>query len=367
MLDLVDARPLDLPREAEQARPRRAVRPDRRVRLGSDPEHLEDVDQRLHVVDRGRLAEHAVGHRERRLVPRLPALALDRVEQGGLLAADVRPGAPAELDVERRASAHDVLAEEAVAPRLADRVLEAFGRQRILPSDVDEASLRPAGEPRDRERLHDGEGILFHHDPVLEGARLGLVGVADHVARPDGLVGDGLPLHPGGERGPAASEELRVGHRGDHRLRSHLVGRPERLVAPVRAVVVDRRGIDESGASEEPETLAAPSVRRLGCADTPGAHDRGVGSHDRVHGGSRRATERHLGSARSLREDGRRLLAHPQTGRPDPCPTARVAALRPCVRLQLLTEGEAARPLGRRGRRRRARRSRGRSSTLNIA
>ena len=120
------------------------------------------------------------------------------------------------------------------------------------------------------------------------------------------------------------------------------MGRPERLVATVRPVVVDRGGIDDPGAAEEPETLAAAAVRRLGRADAPGAHDRGVGRHHRVHGGSRRAAERHLGSARSLREDGRRLLAHPETGRPDPCPTARVASLRPGVRLQLLAEGEPA-------------------------
>ena len=151
VLDLVHAGSLDLPRETEQPGARGAVGPERGIRPCPDPEDLQDVDQGLDVVDRRGPAEDPVRDRERRLVPRLAALALDRVEQGGLLAADVRAGAPAELDVERRPSAHDVLAEEAVVARLRDRVLEALGRQRVLPSDVDEAPLRATGVARDRQ------------------------------------------------------------------------------------------------------------------------------------------------------------------------------------------------------------------------
>ena len=88
-----------------------------------DPQDLQDVDQRLDVVDAGRLAEHASLHGERRLVPRLAALALDRVEQRRLLAADVGAGAPPKLDVEGEPLAHHVVAEEPVATSLRDGVI----------------------------------------------------------------------------------------------------------------------------------------------------------------------------------------------------------------------------------------------------
>ena len=51
------------------------------------------VAQRLDVVDQRRSVVQALDRRERRLQPRVAALALQRVEQPGLLAADVGAGA----------------------------------------------------------------------------------------------------------------------------------------------------------------------------------------------------------------------------------------------------------------------------------
>ena len=101
-LDLVGARPRDVAGQAEQLRPGRALRADRGVRLAAHPRMQRDVGQRLDVVDDRRLAEQADLDRERRLVARLAALALDRFEERRLLAADVGAGAAPELDVEAR-------------------------------------------------------------------------------------------------------------------------------------------------------------------------------------------------------------------------------------------------------------------------
>ena len=103
---------------------------ERRAALEEDARH---VGQRLDVVDDRRLAEQAGLHRERRLVPRLAAMPFDRVEDRGLFAADVRAGAAADLDVEGEAAAEDVRAEEAVAPGLVDRVLDALGASGYSP------------------------------------------------------------------------------------------------------------------------------------------------------------------------------------------------------------------------------------------
>ena len=78
----------------------RALGADRRERRAAVEHDRRDVDQRLDVVDDGRLAEQPDLDRERRLVARLAALALDRLEERRLLAADVGAGAAPDLDVE---------------------------------------------------------------------------------------------------------------------------------------------------------------------------------------------------------------------------------------------------------------------------
>ena len=98
--------------------------------------------------------------RERRLVARLAAVALDRLEERRLLAADVGAGAAAELDVEGEARAQDVVAEEARARApAAMRVRERARRERVLAADVDEAALAAGGEAGDRHRLDHRERV----------------------------------------------------------------------------------------------------------------------------------------------------------------------------------------------------------------
>src|SRR5207344_2386605 len=128
------------------------------------------VYERLDVVDPGGLAEDAALDGERRLVAWLAALALDRVEQRGLLAADVRARTPPELDVEREPLPHHVGPKEPVCVRLVDRVLEPRGRLWVLAADVDEPALRAGRVAGDRQRLEHGERVVLHQHAVLERA-----------------------------------------------------------------------------------------------------------------------------------------------------------------------------------------------------
>ena len=155
------------------------------------------------------LAEEALLDREGRLVARLAAQALDRVEEGRLLAADVGAGAAADLDVEGEALAQDVGPEQARGARRGDGASSALGRQRVLAPDVDVAALAAGGVGRDGHRLDEGEGVLLHEDTVLEGPGLGLVGVADEVVRARRLLATASHLRPAGKGGAAAALELR--------------------------------------------------------------------------------------------------------------------------------------------------------------
>src|SRR4029077_6381901 len=87
---LVNARPADVSGEAEQARAGGFGRAGAGERSAAFDEDVEDVDQRLDVVLQRRLPEQARLYREWWFVPRLSPLPFDRVEQCGLLAADVR-------------------------------------------------------------------------------------------------------------------------------------------------------------------------------------------------------------------------------------------------------------------------------------
>jgi len=80
--------------------------------------------KRLGVVDGGRFAVQTVTCRERRLEPGLALLALDRLQQPGLLAADIGAVAVVGMQFEREIGAEDVLAQIAGRTRLVQRLLE---------------------------------------------------------------------------------------------------------------------------------------------------------------------------------------------------------------------------------------------------
>src|SRR5204863_8635954 len=117
------------------------------ISVAEDEEH---VGERLHVVDRRRLAEEPELDRERWLVARLATLALDRLEERRLLATDIRAGTSPELDVEAPAAARDVGAEEPGLPRGLDRVLDARLRERVLAADVEIGTRGARREAFDR-------------------------------------------------------------------------------------------------------------------------------------------------------------------------------------------------------------------------
>ncbi len=96
-----------------------------------------------------------------------------------------------------------------------------------------------------RHRLDHANGSSSMTIAVLEGARLGLVGVADQVVRPDRLRGRPPPTCARSgrrrRRGRAASTRS---PRGSRPAGPSVERAPQRLVAAVGAVVVEALGID---------------------------------------------------------------------------------------------------------------------------
>src|SRR4029077_14782933 len=105
---------------------------DARVSSTAAADNFRNIDERLDVIYNGRLAEQASLGGERRLVARLAAVALNRIEQRGLFAANVRARASAQLDVKAKALAQDVIAQQSISTSLVDGVPQPLGGQRIL-------------------------------------------------------------------------------------------------------------------------------------------------------------------------------------------------------------------------------------------
>ena len=148
------------------------------------------VGERLDVVDDGGLQVEALGGgEERRLEARHAAVALEALDERGLLAHDVGAGAPVEHDVDGEVGAEDVLADVAGGVGVVERLGDALLGQGHLAAHVEErlgGADRVAG---DEHALDELVRVLLHEEPVLVGAGLGLVAVHHEVARPHARAG----------------------------------------------------------------------------------------------------------------------------------------------------------------------------------
>src|SRR5580704_15174956 len=101
-------------------------------------ENWDEVRERLHVVDDGRHPIESRDRRKGRLEPGLAALTFQRVEQTGLLAADVCAGAAMHGHFEIVTAAANVLADVPRVACLVERRAEYLVAALELAADIDE-------------------------------------------------------------------------------------------------------------------------------------------------------------------------------------------------------------------------------------
>ena len=200
---------------------------------GAELEHLRHGRDRLDVVDQRRRRVETGDRRERRLRARLAALAFERLEQAGLLAADVRAGAAVQDD-------RDAV-EQVGLVHFVERGADDLELGEVLAADVDEDVLRADRVRGDQAALDQPVRNAQHDLAVLERPRLRLVGVHRQVRRLRRVARDEARLAARGEERAAAAAQVRVEQLLDHLLRLHLARRLELHVA-ARGAVVDERG-----------------------------------------------------------------------------------------------------------------------------
>lgn len=241
--DLKDARAVDIARHADELRANRLAAATGGVDARIVEQKVRHERQRLDIVEAGRAGEDAADLDERRLHARAARLALNRADQGGALAADVGAGTRVEVDVEVKAAAEDVRAEEAVILRLADCVQEQRAVAGVLRAHVDEAVRGAYDVGCDDHGLDEIERVVADELAVLEGRRFALVGIADDDLA---FAADGACLRPlAAERVLRAAAPLDLDLRQEvcDFLRVHRHRLAQRLEAADIHVGTDRRSV----------------------------------------------------------------------------------------------------------------------------
>ncbi len=135
------------------------------------------------VVHRGWAAIKASPRRERWLHARHTLAPLEAFQQRGFFAANIRPGAVAEENVEIPARLGGVLADQTGFISLVNRSLQGFTLANILAANVDVAGVGVHRERRDQTPFDQRMRIVAHDFAVLAGAGLGFVSVDNQIRR----------------------------------------------------------------------------------------------------------------------------------------------------------------------------------------
>ena len=203
----------DVARQRVQREPRRLLRPHRLEPVDAAAHDGGHAGDGLDVVDHRRAGVEARDGGERRPQPGLAAPALQRVEQRGLLAADVGARARVHHQVEVEARAADVGAEVPGRVRLGDGGLQPAQHRHHLAAHVDErvpGADRVGGDDR---ALDQHVRRRHHQRNVLARTGFRLVGVDHQVVRLGAgavvALRDERPLLPGGEARAAAAAQSR--------------------------------------------------------------------------------------------------------------------------------------------------------------
>ena len=269
--DLVHAGALHVPAHRHHACSGRRRRADGGERLGPVSQDPRQVCERFHVVDDGRLAVQPDGSREiGRLEPRHAPVALQALDERGLLAHHVGAGAPVQHDVHREVGAADVAAHPAGLVGLVEGLRHTFLRDSHLAADVQEALRQPDRVASDEAPLDELVRVELHQQAVLVGAGLGLVAVHHEVAGPHTGRAE-APLHPCRKAGAAAPEQGRAAHFAVDVIGRALQGGTQALIA--------------AGGQVAPERVAVGMVESLGddAGRIVGYEARRVGNRVRRH------------------------------------------------------------------------------------
>ena len=177
------------------------------------PQDRGDNSNRLDIVHGCRCAVETRISRERRFQARHTLFALKAFEQRGFFTANIGARAMGEVDVEIKAAAAGVLADQPIFIRLVDGLLQRLFLAHVLAAYVDIAGMCAHREAGNQTALNQRMRVMAHDFAVFAGSRLGLVGIDDKVMRATVcLLGHERPFQPGRKTRAAATAQAAVLH-----------------------------------------------------------------------------------------------------------------------------------------------------------
>src|ERR1700733_518807 len=248
---LVDAGPIDVAADAEQARAAIALCADLRV---CGAAHLDDeghAGDGFGVVDDCGTAIQPDHGGEGRLDARYATLAFERLHQGGFLADFIGTSAGLRDGVKIEGAAEDVLAQDAALITLRQRPLRNLEKIAVLATEIDETHLRANGQPGDHGAFDDGVRVVQEDQVVLAGAGFALVAVDQHVLGLLALFGHEGPLHTGGKACATAAAKAGGLHLIDDPLGALLNALAQGRIATKLDVLIDVGGTLTPAAGDE--------------------------------------------------------------------------------------------------------------------
>src|SRR5262249_15685921 len=246
----------------------RAAKAEASIKFGAAIEHGRHGYQRKNIVDDGRLAKQAFMGGKGRLCPDDSPLALEAVEKGRLLAADIGASAHPQLELEGIAGAENIGPEVACFVRDLNGFRKCLAGMGIFRPAIDVALGRADADSANRHAFDQGKRIAFHDHAVGKSAAIAFVGVADDLFAFGRGAGYGLPFNSGGEAGSAAPAQPRFRHFGDDRLRPDFDCAFEPLKTVLLAVIGKRKRVDNAAAGKGEAGLAFEKRMLLRLSDS---------------------------------------------------------------------------------------------------
>src|SRR6516164_9231100 len=156
-----------------------------------DPRYIR---QGLHVIDQRWFSKEPGFCRIRRPGSYFGPAAFDRVEQSGLLAADIAPLADDEIDVKRKGSMESLVSQEPLGACLCQRLQQGCISPWIFFTQIDVSALRSDRIARDGHGLENAMRIVLQEEAVHIGARIAFVRIRNYEFFRGILLSNGAPF-----------------------------------------------------------------------------------------------------------------------------------------------------------------------------
>jgi len=214
---------------------------------------LGDVGIGLNVVQNSGLAEQTLDSGERRTGTGLTAVALDGGHQSGFLTAYESTCTKAQIHIEIKAGAENILAQQTILTSLLDSDLQTMNGDGILSTDIYITLICTDSITGNGHSLDNSMGVTFQNRTVHECTGVTFVGVAADILLIciGNEVSGKLPLLTGGEAGAAAAAQTGIENDLDDLVRSHLGQNLTKSSIAVHSnILFDVLGIDNAAVTQ---------------------------------------------------------------------------------------------------------------------